>query len=81
MAGRWKRRCVALLVDACCRCGATVARRSDAAGRLVRRARCAVAARRRALPPRSSWWWRRRRPPLRRVSGDVVTAGLFSSRV
>ncbi|KZT76450.1 hypothetical protein F511_46525 [Dorcoceras hygrometricum] len=28
------------------------------------------------------WWWRRRRrPPLRRVSGDVVTAGLNSSRV
>ncbi|KZT75599.1 hypothetical protein F511_47376 [Dorcoceras hygrometricum] len=28
-------------------------------------------------------WWRRRRrrPPLRRVSGDVVTAGLNSSRV
>ncbi|KZT76291.1 F-box/LRR-repeat protein 3 [Dorcoceras hygrometricum] len=28
-------------------------------------------------------WWRRRRrrPPLRRVSGDVVTAGLISSRV
>ncbi|KZV53729.1 hypothetical protein F511_27110 [Dorcoceras hygrometricum] len=30
----------------------------------------------------SSWWrHRRRRPPLRRVSGDVVTAGLISSRV
>ncbi|KZT76744.1 hypothetical protein F511_46231 [Dorcoceras hygrometricum] len=29
-----------------------------------------------------SWWRRRRRrPPLRRVSGDVVTAGLNSSRV
>ncbi|KZV07055.1 plant synaptotagmin [Dorcoceras hygrometricum] len=28
-----------------------------------------------------SWWWRRRRPPLWRVSGDVVTAGLISSRV
>ncbi|KZT75608.1 hypothetical protein F511_47368 [Dorcoceras hygrometricum] len=27
------------------------------------------------------WWRRRRQPPLRRVSGDVVTAGLNSSRV
>ncbi|KZT75832.1 hypothetical protein F511_47145 [Dorcoceras hygrometricum] len=27
------------------------------------------------------WWRRRRRPPLRRVSGDVVTAGPISSRV
>ncbi|KZV42284.1 hypothetical protein F511_38735 [Dorcoceras hygrometricum] len=63
-----------------------------AAGREVLRevaarccAQCALAARRcarrRALSPRSSWWWRRRRPPLRRVSGDVVTAGMNSSRV
>ncbi|KZT75558.1 hypothetical protein F511_47417 [Dorcoceras hygrometricum] len=29
----------------------------------------------------SSWRRRRLRPPLRRVSGDVVTAGLNSSRV
>ncbi|KZT76155.1 hypothetical protein F511_46820 [Dorcoceras hygrometricum] len=47
-------------------------------------ARCVLAvrrcARRLAPPPRCLWWWRRRRPPLRRVSGDVVTAGLISSR-
>ncbi|KZV06620.1 hypothetical protein F511_45898 [Dorcoceras hygrometricum] len=36
----------------------------------------------RAAAASFSWWRRRlRRPPLRRVSGDVVTAGLISSRV
>ncbi|KZV44206.1 short-chain dehydrogenase reductase 2a-like [Dorcoceras hygrometricum] len=36
----------------------------------------------RALPPRVLWWRRRRRrPPLRRVSDDVVTASLISSRI
>ncbi|KZV23033.1 Zinc finger, RING/FYVE/PHD-type domain containing protein [Dorcoceras hygrometricum] len=92
---RWPRDCTKtgrllphLASTRCAMMAGGVPPRSDAAGRLVRRAgcaRCALAARRgarrRSLPPRSSWWWRRRRPPLRRVSGDVVTAGLISSRV
>ncbi|KZV07054.1 hypothetical protein F511_45464 [Dorcoceras hygrometricum] len=69
--------------------GATVAGRSDAAGRCVRRAgcaRCVLVARRctrrRALPPRFRGGGAAAgRPPLRRVSDDVVTAGMNSSRV
>ncbi|KZT76810.1 hypothetical protein F511_46166 [Dorcoceras hygrometricum] len=49
--------------------------------RVLYAARCArLRAASRAAAAFSWWWRRRRRPPLRRVSGDVVTAGLISSR-
>ncbi|KZV49495.1 RNA Binding protein [Dorcoceras hygrometricum] len=50
--------------------------------RVLHAARCARLRAASRVAAAFSWWRRRRRrPPLRRVSGDVVTAGLNSFRV
>ncbi|KZV26228.1 hypothetical protein F511_43909 [Dorcoceras hygrometricum] len=82
MVGRRLSRDVATRSGACCTKWPDVAAGVGDAWRRLVDARCALVAERRARCRRAfcgggaAGW-----PPLRRVSGDVVTAGLISSRV